>query len=99
MDRSLIKVDRLRSIYEKGDLEFLEYSKQNLPDNDGIFYCPCIICGNINIGTRKKYFITYVVMVYVKIIQYGRGMVKWIKSETGYHKFTKLMNMKIWMVD
>lgn len=53
MDRSWMKVDRLGMVYEKRVLEFLEYAEQNLPENDGIFYCPCVICWNVNKGTKE----------------------------------------------
>lgn len=56
MDRSWMKVDRLVSVYEKRILEFLEYVEQNLLENDGIFYCPCVICRNINKGTKEEVF-------------------------------------------
>ena len=54
MDRSWIKADRLGPVYEKGVLEFLEYADQNVPDNNGIFYCPCVNCGNINKSTKDE---------------------------------------------
>ena len=49
-----MKAERLGPIYEKGVLEFLEYADKHLPDNDGIFYCPCVICANINKGTKEE---------------------------------------------
>lgn len=47
MDRSWMKDDRLGLVYKKGILEFLEFAEQNLPDNNSLFYCPCVNCGNI----------------------------------------------------
>ena len=51
-----MKADRLGPVYEKGVLEFLEYADKNLPDNNGIFYCPCVVCANINKGTKDDIF-------------------------------------------
>lgn len=61
MNHSWMKADRLGSVYEKRVLEFLEYAKQNFPDNNGFFYCPCVICVNKK-TQRNKYSTTYVVM-------------------------------------
>ncbi|CAK8564932.1 unnamed protein product [Lathyrus sativus] len=54
MDRTWMKADRLGPIYEKGVLEFLKYADQNLPGNNGIFYCSCVNCGNIKKGTEDE---------------------------------------------
>lgn len=43
MNYSWMKADRLGQVYEKGFLEFLEYTEQNIPNNNGLFYCPCVI--------------------------------------------------------
>ena len=56
MDRSWIKADRLGPVYENRVLEFLEYADKHLPDNNGIFYCPCVVCANIKKGTKKEIF-------------------------------------------
>ncbi|XP_058726569.1 uncharacterized protein LOC131597928 [Vicia villosa] len=56
MGLSWMKADRLGPVYEKGVLEFLEYADKHLPDNNGIFYCPCVVCVNINKGTKKEIF-------------------------------------------
>ena len=53
MDRSWMKVDRLGPLYEKGVLEFLEFAKKKVPDNNRIFYCPCVVCGNIRKWSKK----------------------------------------------
>lgn len=76
-----MKVDRLGPVYVKGVLEFLEIAEQNLPKNNGLFYCPCVNCRNIKKVQRKKCYIAYVVMEYVNVIQYEHGMEKWIKLE------------------
>lgn len=77
MDCSWMKVDVLSSMYVKRVLEFLEYVKQNILGRNGIFYYPCVISRNIKKKLkRNKCFITYVVMEFVKIIQYRCGMVK-----------------------
>lgn len=91
-----MKVDRLSSVYEKGVLEFLEFAERNIFGNNGLFYFSCVNCGNIKKRQRKKYYITFVVLEYVKIIQYGRGTEKWIKIKLRCHKCMKLM--KIWMI-
>ncbi|CAK8563127.1 unnamed protein product [Lathyrus sativus] len=54
MNRSWMKVDRLGLIYVNGVLEFLEYVDKHLPDNNGIFYCPCVVYTNIKKGTKKE---------------------------------------------
>ena len=79
MDHSWMKVNRLGPMYEKGFLEFCEYTEQNLPNNTRLFYCPCVLCENTKSFQRKKYSIINVVMEFVKIIQYECSMVKWIK--------------------
>ncbi|CAK8535231.1 unnamed protein product [Lathyrus sativus] len=56
MDRSWMKVDRLGPVYENGVLEFLEYADKHFSDNNGIFYCPCVVCTNIKNGTKKEIF-------------------------------------------
>ncbi|CAK8533144.1 unnamed protein product [Lathyrus sativus] len=56
MDCSWMKADILDLVYEKRVLEFLEYANQNVPNNNGIFYCPCVNCKNINKGTENEIF-------------------------------------------
>ncbi|CAK8568090.1 unnamed protein product [Lathyrus sativus] len=54
MDHSWMKADRLGPVYENRVLEFLEYADKHFPDNNGIFYCPCVVCANIKIGIKKE---------------------------------------------
>ncbi|CAK8574884.1 unnamed protein product [Lathyrus sativus] len=54
MDRSWLKADRLGPVYEKGVLEFLESAEKNVSDNNDIFYCPCIVYGNIRKQPKKE---------------------------------------------
>lgn len=42
-----MKADRLGLTDEKEVIEFLEYMDQNLPNNNELFYFPCVVCGNI----------------------------------------------------
>ena len=56
MDRSWMKDNRLGLVYEKGVLEFLEYADKHLLNKECIFYCPCVVCANINKGTKKEIF-------------------------------------------
>lgn len=97
MDRNWMKADRLGQLYEKGVPEFLEFTEKNVPDNNCIFYCPCVVCGNIENGQRNKYFITFVVMEYIKIIQHGRGMEKW-NYKFPMIKFTSPQHKTAWKV-
>lgn len=53
MDRSWMKVGRLSLVYDKRVLEFLKFSGKNVLDNNGIFYCPCVVCGNIRKWSKK----------------------------------------------
>ncbi|CAK8560994.1 unnamed protein product [Lathyrus sativus] len=56
MDHSWMKADRLGPVYENKVLEFLEYADKHLPDNNDIFYYPCVVCVNIKKGTKKEIF-------------------------------------------
>ena len=56
MDRSWMKANRLGPIYENGVHEFLEYHDKHIPHNNGIFYFPCVVCTNINKGTKEEIF-------------------------------------------
>ena len=76
-----MKVDILGSVYEKGVLEFLEFSEKMFPTIMVYFIVPVVFVGMSRNCRRKKYSITYVVMEYVKIIQHGRGIEKWIKMK------------------
>lgn len=82
MNHRWMKADRLSLVYEKECLEFLEYEKRNLPDKNGISYCPYVICKDIKKNQGKKYSITYIVMEFVKIIQCEDDMVKQKKKQT-----------------
>lgn len=48
-------------------------------------------------GQRKKYYVIYIVIEYVKIIQHRRCTEKWIIIKMQRHKWMKMM--KIWMID
>lgn len=54
MDRNWMKVDRLGAVYEKGVLEFLKYAEHNLPNNNGLFYRHCVVCGNIKRNSKER---------------------------------------------
>ncbi|CAL5189487.1 unnamed protein product [Lathyrus oleraceus] len=54
MDRSWMKADRLDPVYEKRVIEFLEFDEKNVPDNNGIFYCPCVVYENIRKHIKKE---------------------------------------------
>lgn len=78
MDRSWMKADRLGPVYEKGVLEFLEFAKKMFLKIMVSFIVLVLFVRILENGQRMKYYITYVVMEYVKIIQYGCDMEKWI---------------------
>ncbi|CAK8573507.1 unnamed protein product [Lathyrus sativus] len=86
MDSSWMKADRLGLVYEKGFLEFLEYADQNLPDNNDIFYCPCVNFKNLNKGTKNEIFhhlcCDGICQNYTILTWHGEVE----KSETGSHK-------------
>ncbi|XP_057453002.1 uncharacterized protein LOC130744857 [Lotus japonicus] len=46
MDRSWMRANRLSDEFDKGVVEFLEFAEKNLPNNKGLFPCPCVSCGN-----------------------------------------------------
>ena len=46
MDRSWMRANRLSDEFENGVTEFLQFAQKNLPNNDGLFPCPCVICAN-----------------------------------------------------
>ncbi|XP_028799754.1 uncharacterized protein LOC114755053 [Neltuma alba] len=46
MDRSWIDALRTSDEYECGVDQFLEFVKNNVPNNNGLFYCPCVKCMN-----------------------------------------------------
>ncbi|XP_028758521.1 uncharacterized protein LOC114717527 [Neltuma alba] len=46
MDRSWIDALRTSDEYERGVDQFLEFAKNNVPNNNGLFYCPCVKCMN-----------------------------------------------------
>lgn len=47
MNCSWMKAYKLALMYDKGVFEFLEHVEQNISNNNGHFYCPCVICRNI----------------------------------------------------
>lgn len=67
MNRSWMKVNRLCPDMKNKFLNSLNTLKQNLLENDGIFYYSYVICGNVNKGTKEEIFhhpccfITYVI--------------------------------------
>ena len=69
-----MKAYRLGPMYEKGVLEYLEFFKKIFPTIMVFFIVLMLLTGMSKNGQRKKYYITYVVMEYVKIIQHGCGM-------------------------
>ncbi|XP_028800088.1 uncharacterized protein LOC114755378 [Neltuma alba] len=46
MDRSWINALRTSDEYEHGVDQFLEFTKNNVPNNNGLFYYPCVKCMN-----------------------------------------------------
>ncbi|XP_057422588.1 uncharacterized protein LOC130716624 [Lotus japonicus] len=46
MDRSWMRANRLSDEFDNGVVEFLEFAEKNLPNNNGLFPCPCVSCGN-----------------------------------------------------
>jgi len=46
MDRSWMKASRLSDEYDNGVTDFLQFAERNLPNNNGMFLCPCVNCGN-----------------------------------------------------
>ena len=54
MDRSWIDAPRTSDEYEHGVDEFLDYATKNVPNNNGLLYCPCVKCLNgLRLGTRE----------------------------------------------
>ena len=47
MDRSWINARRTSDEYENGVEHFLQFARQNVPNSNGIFYCPCVNCLNV----------------------------------------------------
>ena len=43
MDRSWIDAPRTSDEYEHGVDEFLDYATKNVPNDNGLLYCPCVI--------------------------------------------------------
>ncbi|CAL5200764.1 unnamed protein product [Lathyrus oleraceus] len=74
MDRSWIKTYRLGLVYENGVLEFLKFAKKMFLTIMVSFIVHVLFAGISKNDQRKKYYITYVMMEYAKIIQHGRGM-------------------------
>jgi hypothetical protein len=37
-----MRANRMSEEFDNGVEEFLEFSEQNLPNNDGLFPCPCV---------------------------------------------------------
>lgn len=70
-----MKVDRLGTVYENRVLELIECAEWNLPENNRIFYCPCVICMNITKISKKEVFHHLGCDVIIKILQYVCGMV------------------------
>lgn len=54
MDHIWMKVDRLCPMYENKVLEFLEFAKQTLFGNNGVFSCPCINYENIKKQSEEE---------------------------------------------
>ena len=44
MDHSWINALRTSVEYQNGVRDFIEFAKQNVNDNSGKFYCPCVKC-------------------------------------------------------
>ncbi|KAL6509568.1 hypothetical protein OROGR_022878 [Orobanche gracilis] len=45
MDRSWMRANRLSDEFDHGVAEFLELAEKNLPNNKGLFPCPCVSYG------------------------------------------------------
>ena len=46
MDSSWMQKNRLTDEYRNGVSEFLKFAETKLPNSNGVFYCPCVKCGN-----------------------------------------------------
>lgn len=51
-----MKANRLIKEYENEMIQFLEFTRKNLPDDNEIFYCPCKICQNLKKHLSKDIF-------------------------------------------
>ena len=47
MDRSWVSIGYLSTEYVEGINKFLEYAQRNMPNNNGIYLCPCVNCMNL----------------------------------------------------
>jgi len=54
MDRSWMRANRLSEEFDNGVIEFLQFAEQNLPNNDGLFLCPCVSCANWEPNITKE---------------------------------------------
>ena len=72
-----MKANRLSREYENGLKQFLDFVEKNLPDNNGIFWCPCMKCYNTNKHSRDVIFnhcgCDGIIQNYTKWVWHGDG--------------------------
>jgi len=49
-----MRANRLSEEFDNGVIEFLQFAEQNLPNNDGLFPCPCVSCANREPNITKE---------------------------------------------
>ncbi|CAJ2673045.1 unnamed protein product [Trifolium pratense] len=86
MDRSWMNSNRLSIDYKEGVNKFIQFAFENLPNNNGRFYCPCMKCFNIpklHFELIKSHLICHGVnQSYTKWIWHGESVTDPIASNT-----------------